>query len=76
MAKKLTKFGDRFEYLMERHGLSKMQLEKKAGLYNGQAGIFISGKTEPGLKTLQKLIKTFKGVNVGWLLTGEGKPGV
>lgn len=73
MAKKFTSFSERLQYLMEVEGINKIALERKAGLYNGQAGVFLSGKTEPGLKSLQKLINHFKGVSVEWLVLGTGK---
>lgn len=75
MAKKLSTFRERLQYLMDKDGIKRIQLEKKAGLYNGQVGVFLNGKTEPGLKTLQKLINYFQGVSVEWLVMGVGKPG-
>ncbi|HNP94261.1 MAG TPA: hypothetical protein PKJ63_01485 [Cyclobacteriaceae bacterium] len=53
----------------------ELSSKKRAGLYNGQVGVFLSGKTEPGLKTLQKLINYFDGVSIEWLILGVGKPG-
>lgn len=74
MSTKLPKFSDRLKYLMEKEGIGKLQLDRKAGLYNGQTGMFLRGKAEPNLKTIQKLVKFFKGVSVKWLVMGTGKP--
>lgn len=72
-SKKKTQFKQRLKLLMEERGLGQSELEQKAGLYNGQAGIFLKGKTEPTLKTLQKLLKVFTDVSPEWLVMGTGK---
>lgn len=72
-AKKKSQFKQRLKALMDERGLGQSELEQKAGLYNGQAGIFLKGKTEPTLKTLQKLLKVFSNVSAEWLVMGTGK---
>jgi transcriptional regulator with XRE-family HTH domain len=70
--KKLTHFKQRLQFLMDEYSLGQSELEQKAGLYNGQAGIFLKGKTEPTLRTVQKLLKLFKDVDAEWLVMGTG----
>ncbi|WP_321532289.1 helix-turn-helix transcriptional regulator [uncultured Desulfuromonas sp.] len=71
----LLEFSQRLKYLrQECLGLSQRQLAKELNLKHQQAfQVWEAGKSEPGLLSVGHLVTTY-GVNVNWLITGQGKP--
>lgn len=59
--------------LMEAYGLNPNSLSVKLGTSDTVIRKILNGVNKPGFDTLQKIIQTFEGINVEWLLVGDGE---
>lgn len=56
---------------MEAHGMSQVDFARKSGTHAAAVCHWLSGRREPGISNLTKLIKALPCVRVDWLITGE-----
>ncbi len=75
MAKKhdkgLKNIGDRIRYI--RGALTQPEFGKKLGVGRNNVYIWETNKNMPMAETLLRIYKEY-GVNINWLLSGEGEP--
>ena len=65
---------DRIEYLMNLYGLTPSQFSDKAGIQRASVSHILSSRNKPSLEILLKIYHTFPGVELAWLVAGEGEP--
>jgi len=58
---------------MDSQGLNANSLSVKIGTSDTVIRSILNGRNKPGFDTLEKIIQTFDGVDVTWLLTGKGE---
>ncbi|MHA6249218.1 helix-turn-helix transcriptional regulator [Pontibacter sp. CAU 1760] len=63
---------DRIKALMEFKGLTSTQLADQVGVPRATVSHILSGRNNPSLDVVQKMLHTFREVSVDWLLLGEG----
>ncbi len=64
--------GERLKILIDVLGLKQKDFAREAGIPYKSLRHYIEGTSLPGSENLQKIILKF-GVNINWLLTGEGE---
>ena len=62
----------RFEQYMNQKNLNDNKVTKECGLSQGQIYQMRKGKSDMGLKTIEKILKKYPDLNKIWLLTGTG----
>ena len=65
--------GDRLRDALTKCGMSMKFLSDQAGLPYSSIQNYAADKQAPGAEALQKIRRT-AGINIDWLLTGEGSP--
>jgi len=68
----MTEFKDRLEKLFRELNLSQVSASKKTGVGRSSLSEYLAGKKEPTISIVEK-IATATGVNLNWLLLGEGE---
>lgn len=63
---------DRIKALMEYKGLTSTQLADQVGVPRATVSHILSGRNNPSLDVVQKMLHAFREVSVDWLLLGEG----
>lgn len=64
---------DNFSQYMRFRGLSDNEVTAVAGLSNGLIGKAKQGKSDIGMKAVEKILSAYPEINRIWLLTGEGE---
>ena len=67
---------DRIEYLMNLYGLTPSQFSDKTGIQRASVSHILSNRNKPSLEILLKIYHAFEGVELAWLVAGEGNPPV
>ena len=67
---------DRIEYLMNLYGLTPSQFSDKTGIQRASVSHILSNRNKPSLEILLKIYHAFEGVELAWLVAGEGEPPV
>ena len=65
---------DRIEYLMNLYGLTPSQFSDKTGIQRASVSHILSNRNKPSLEILLKIYHAFEGVELAWLVAGEGNP--
>lgn len=65
---------DRIEYLMNLYGLTPSQFSDKTGIQRASVSHILSNRNRPSLEILLKIYRAFQGVELAWLVIGEGDP--
>lgn len=65
---------DRIEYLMNLYGLTPSQFSDRTGIQRASVSHILSNRNKPSLDILLKIYHTFQGVELAWLVAGEGNP--
>lgn len=65
---------DRIEYLMNLYGLTPSQFSDKTGIQRASVSHILSNRNKPSLDILLKIYHAFEGVELAWLVAGEGNP--
>jgi transcriptional regulator with XRE-family HTH domain len=63
----------RIRQLLDHLGLSPADFAIKLGVQRSAVSHILSGRNNPGLEFLQKMLITFPEINPDWLLLGKGK---
>ncbi len=70
----MNTLGPRIELIINKLGYNKNSFSKKLGYKNNtQIGEYINGTT-PRVDFFEKLVQAFPGIDLNWLVTGEGEP--
>ena len=64
---------ERFDKYMKYKGLNDNQVTNKCGLSKGLIGQARTGKSDLGIKAIDKILIIYQDLNRVWLLTGEGE---
>lgn len=65
---------DRIEYLMNLYGLTPSQFSDRTGIQRASVSHILSNRNKPSLDILLKIYHAFEGVELAWLVAGEGNP--
>lgn len=66
-----SSFAERLKKAMEMHDLSQVEFADKSGVSPMEINHWVSGRREPSIGNLAKLLNTLPNVRIGWLITGE-----
>ena len=61
----------RIRKIMEKEGLTSALFADKIGVSRGTITHVLSGRNNPSLEVVQKILETFPAVSTDWLLTGK-----
>ncbi|MBE6297576.1 MAG: helix-turn-helix domain-containing protein [Bacteroidales bacterium] len=64
---------DRIEMLMRCYNLSPSQFATKTGIQKASVSHILSGRNKPSLEVMLKIYDAFPGVDIKWLMTGDGE---
>lgn len=68
---------DRFKMLMDREQLTAGAFADKIGVSGATISHILSGRNKyPSAEVMLKLADSYQGLNLNWLLTGQGDPGI
>lgn len=68
---------DRFKMLMDREQLTAGAFADKIGVSGATISHILSGRNRyPSAEVMLKLTDSYPGLNLNWLLTGQGTPGI
>ncbi len=68
---------DRFKMLMDREQLTAGAFADKIGVSGATISHILSGRNRyPSAEVMLKLTDSYPGLNLNWLLTGQGDPGI
>ncbi len=68
---------DRFKMLMDREQLTAGAFAEKIGVSGATISHILSGRNKyPSAEVMLKLTDSYRGLNLNWLLTGQGDPGI
>ena len=62
---------DRIRKIMDKEGLNSASFADKIGVSRGTITHVLSGRNNPSLEVVQKILETFPAVSTDWLLTGK-----
>ena len=65
---------ERVKKIMENHSLSSSQMADKIGVQRSAISHIISGRNNPSLDFILKVLSSFSDVSSEWLLKGEKQP--
>ena len=71
----MPKEAERYNFILEKSGLSKKDFAESIGLSLSMNYQISSGRLKPPRDLLEKLSAVHK-VNLHWFITGEGSPGI
>lgn len=63
---------DRIEMLMRCYELSPSQFANRTGIQKASVSHILSGRNKPSLEVMLKIYEAFPGVDIKWLMTGDG----
>ena len=63
---------ERIELLMKCYDLSPSQFAERTGIQRASVSHIISGRNKPSLEVMLKVYDAFPGVDMKWLMTGDG----
>lgn len=66
-------FCDRLKKSIRQHGMTQASLAEKTGFAPSEINHWVSGRRQPNLENLAKLIKALNRVNIYWLIVGSKK---
>lgn len=69
----MTSIGERMKEIREFTGLNQIKLAEKLGLQQGSYSGIESGSSGLSMKTAINIAKSYKNIDLHWLITGEGK---
>ncbi len=64
---------NRIKQLIEKENVSSAQFAEYIGISPSSLHHIVSGRNNPGLEVIQKILNRFKYLNALWLITGEGE---
>lgn len=64
---------ERIELLMRCYELTPSQFADRAGIQRASISHIISGRNKPSLEVMLKIYEAFPGLDMKWLMTGEGE---
>ncbi len=64
---------DRIKEILDSQGLNATQFAQKVNINVSALSHILSGRNNPSYDALQKIIVNFPGINVEWLMTGQGE---
>ena len=64
---------ERIELLMRCYDLTPSQFADKTGIQRASVSHIISGRNKPSLEVMLKIYEAFPGVDMKWLMMGEGE---
>jgi len=65
---------EQIRYLMSHYELSATQLADKLGIQRSTISHLLSGRNNPSIDLLRRIISSFPDINEAWLLSGHGNP--
>jgi transcriptional regulator with XRE-family HTH domain len=65
---------EQIRYLMNHYELSATQLADKLGIQRSTISHLLSGRNNPSIDLLRRIISNFTNINEAWLLSGHGSP--
>lgn len=65
---------EQIRYLMEHYDLSATHLADKLGIQRSTISHLLSGRNNPSIDLLRRIISNFPDINEAWLLSGHGSP--
>ena len=63
---------NRIVQLMHEKGLSRIEFAEKIGVQRSNISHILDGRNSPSLDFIEKVAKAYPGLNMNWLLKGEG----
>ena len=66
---------DQINVIMDKEGLTQAQFAERVGIQRAQVSHLIANRNRVSLEILKKIHSAFPGINVEWLLSGEGDYG-
>ena len=66
---------DRIQLIIKAHSESPSSFADKVGIKRSNLSHVLSGRNNPSLDFLSKVINTYPNVNASWLITGETRDG-
>ena len=63
---------ERIQQIMQREGLSPSRFAEEIGIQRSAMSHIISGRNNPSLDVVMKILERFKYIQSDWLLTGHG----
>lgn len=63
---------ERIKQLLEHHSISPAEFAQRLGIQRSAVSHLLSGRNNPGLDLLQKILREFTDVSPDWLLLGDG----
>lgn len=67
-----VKMKERIQQIMQREGLSPSRFAEEIGIQRSAMSHIISGRNNPSLDVVMKILERFKYIQSDWLLTGQG----
>lgn len=64
---------ERIELLMKCYGLTPSQFADRTGIQRASVSHIISGRNKPSLEVMLKIYDAFPGIDMKWLMTGQGE---
>ncbi len=64
---------DRIKYLLDRENVSSAQFASEIGISPSSLHHIVSGRNNPSLEVIQKILDRFPQINAEWLINGKGK---
>lgn len=65
---------EQIRYLMDHYDLSATHLADKLGIQRSTISHLLSGRNNPSIDLLRRIISNFPNINEAWLLSGHGSP--
>ena len=65
---------EQIQYLMGHYDLSATNLADKLGIQRSTISHLMSGRNNPSIDLLRRIISNFPDINEAWLLSGHGSP--
>lgn len=63
---------ERIELIMRCYNLTSTQFADKTGIQRASVSHILSGRNKPSLEVMLKIYESFPGMDMKWLMTGEG----
>lgn len=63
---------DRLQQLLEKKGISSTRFAELVGVQRSSVSHILSGRNNPGLDFIQKILAAFPDVSSDWLISGKG----
>jgi transcriptional regulator with XRE-family HTH domain len=66
-----SSFGERLKKAMEMHCMTQVEFAEKSGTRPMEINHWVSGRREPSIANLARLLKALPNTRIDWLITGE-----